>query len=329
MSSVASGRCRYEWSFRQIKLTHLVDLENPLRGLSPKHIQLRPGRFIGEITRFGLGHTSVNVADYEAPLRIANGAFSSKSLTLLISSLDSPDNVLNGLSMRRDKLLVFPRACDHEFRLRGKMKWVGIEMCPDELNRLFELLYHRELSSFGNHAKECASDPSILHCVRRLVFGFLRVLRSNPVWCENERNRRTFHETLLDLMVGCLFSSNQGEKVSLMPRRTHSRRIFKTAEDYICSHSNLDISIGDLCSVTNSSKSSLYRAFQDHLGLTPHEFLTKKRLADAQKLLRSSSRSSTSVAATAMDCGFSHLGRFSAYYKRLFGEYPSQTLSRE
>jgi AraC-like DNA-binding protein len=39
-------------------------------------------------------------------------------------------------------------------------------------------------------------------------------------------------------------------------------------------------------------------------------------------------RPGATVTEVALDCGFTHLGRFSSEYRRRFGELPSQTLRR-
>ena len=49
------------------------------------------------------------------------------------------------------------------------------------------------------------------------------------------------------------------------------------------------------------------------------------RLDEARELLRSA-RPGTTVSSLAMDCGFTHLGRFSAAYSEAFGETPVETL---
>ncbi|WP_407168638.1 helix-turn-helix domain-containing protein [Bradyrhizobium sp. ORS 111] len=46
----------------------------------------------------------------------------------------------------------------------------------------------------------------------------------------------------------------------------------------------------------------------------------------ARALLNDSAEQATSVAEVAFKLGFSDLGRFSGYYRSLFGEYPSDTL---
>ncbi len=57
------------------------------------------------------------------------------------------------------------------------------------------------------------------------------------------------------------------------------------------------------------------------------EFLkrVRMRLARQQLLQAGPGRSVTFIA---LECGFAHLGRFAAEYKRYFGESPSDTIKR-
>lgn len=72
---------------------------------------------------------------------------------------------------------------------------------------------------------------------------------------------------------------------------------------------------------------TLNRAFREHFGLTPKQYLLRARLAAAQRaLLRA--RPGARVTDVASDLGFWHLGRFAQAYQRMFFEQPSQTLAR-
>ena len=69
-------------------------------------------------------------------------------------------------------------------------------------------------------------------------------------------------------------------------------------------------------------------ACQTVLRTSPMRYLKQLRLNRARMLLRKGSHEVTSVSECAHFAGFSHLGRFSADYRRTFGESPSQTLDR-
>lgn len=67
-------------------------------------------------------------------------------------------------------------------------------------------------------------------------------------------------------------------------------------------------------------------AFTRTVGLSPSAWLRQTRLAGARRDLLRAHETGRSVSDIAMQWGFWHLGRFSAYYAELFGEQPSQTV---
>ena len=58
----------------------------------------------------------------------------------------------------------------------------------------------------------------------------------------------------------------------------------------------------------------------------PAQYILARKLNQARLDLSAVDRSDISVTQAAMDNGFTNLGRFSDYYRKLFGELPSQTL---
>ena len=82
-----------------------------------------------------------------------------------------------------------------------------------------------------------------------------------------------------------------------------------------------------IAQAANVSARTLYRAFARHRGSSPIASLRRSRLEDVRRRLEGGS-AEDSVTAAALDCGFHHLGRLAAYYRRCFGESPSATLRR-
>lgn len=77
------------------------------------------------------------------------------------------------------------------------------------------------------------------------------------------------------------------------------------------------------------SARQLRTAFAEHLNSTPAQFLRDVRLEAARTFLTDPvAAERTTVAAAAMRSGFTHLGRFAAYYLEKYGELPSATLAR-
>lgn len=92
---------------------------------------------------------------------------------------------------------------------------------------------------------------------------------------------------------------------------------------------NGTVSMDLVASAVGISTRQLHAAFRHHLGQTPAQVLRDMRLARARRHLEAPASSTrVSVAAAAHNAGFSHLGRFSAYYTQKYQESPSATIQR-
>ena len=104
-------------------------------------------------------------------------------------------------------------------------------------------------------------------------------------------------------------------------------RIARRARDYMEDHSHDAIRMEDLCREIGVGLRTLQRAFAEYFQMSPYNYLTKIRLDRAHRALRAGDPEFHTVAAIAVDHGFSHLGRFSKAYGEAFGELPRETLS--
>lgn len=93
---------------------------------------------------------------------------------------------------------------------------------------------------------------------------------------------------------------------------------------WIDGHLAEDITLDRLCAVAGVSWRTLQKTMLAVHGQTPLEFVYARRMTAARRLLEGGS-SRAQIATIALDCGFRHLGRFSATYRTAFGERPSET----
>ena len=87
--------------------------------------------------------------------------------------------------------------------------------------------------------------------------------------------------------------------------------------------------VSELCMIGSVSERTLQYAFNERYQMSPVEFIRAWRLNKAHRILARSEKESIKVSTIARKLGFHHLGQFSAYYKHLFAELPSETLSRK
>ncbi|MEJ2258079.1 MAG: AraC family transcriptional regulator [Woeseiaceae bacterium] len=97
--------------------------------------------------------------------------------------------------------------------------------------------------------------------------------------------------------------------------------------DWIDRHLAEPISVDRLAELSGIRDGGLNKIVKAARGMAPMELVQSRRLAAAQRMLRSADED-TLVTRVALDCGFSHLGRFASAYRHAFGEAPCDTLKR-
>jgi AraC-like DNA-binding protein len=97
-------------------------------------------------------------------------------------------------------------------------------------------------------------------------------------------------------------------------------------ERWLDAHLGEDISLERLCAVAGVRGRALQKLMMARFGQSPLERVNARRLAAVrERLLKSNS--GVVISMVALDCGFTHLGRFSAVYRQAYGELPSETLA--
>jgi AraC-like DNA-binding protein len=105
-------------------------------------------------------------------------------------------------------------------------------------------------------------------------------------------------------------------------------RIVRKAEERFASAEGGPVSLADLCVAAGVSQGTLYHAFTVLFGESPLAYFRKRRLTDARSMLLGTVPGRSAIKRAALGVGLTHLGRFSAEYRHLFGESPSATLNR-
>jgi transcriptional regulator GlxA family with amidase domain len=132
-------------------------------------------------------------------------------------------------------------------------------------------------------------------------------------------------QALLDPMIMCLSDGNAFEETISRRRRAAIAKSFEAAVE-----ANLDrpMLLQELCQIIGVSTRTLRAICDEQLGVSPHRYLTLRRLHLTREALLRMDQHSATVTQIAMDYGFWELGRFSGIYKTLFGEAPLETLRR-
>jgi transcriptional regulator GlxA family with amidase domain len=76
----------------------------------------------------------------------------------------------------------------------------------------------------------------------------------------------------------------------------------------------------DIAKAANCGLSQLKRVFEETLGCTPYQYITRRRVARAQNLML---LSNDSLCAIAAECGFANVATLNRLFRRIVGESPS------
>jgi AraC-like DNA-binding protein len=110
----------------------------------------------------------------------------------------------------------------------------------------------------------------------------------------------------------------------VVPVDKSERTAVRRARDYLSENYMSDIGLEELAKVADLSRAHLIRAFRREFHITPHAFLTDRRIRQARKLLQAG-RPPAEVAA---ECGFADQAHFTRHFKARTGLTPGQYRAR-
>lgn len=164
-----------------------------------------------------------------------------------------------------------------------------------------------DISSAGCRKAKMLSDLCLRHLSDASSMRSLRILE------------RRWIQVLVDLICG----SDPSLKRSFDSGLIYVAR----AEEYIRANLDQPLSLAELADHCGVSGRALLLGFRKRRGISPMHFWRSLRFEAAHRELRNAD-ASVGVTEIALKWGFSHLGRFSADYRKQFMETPSETRNR-
>lgn len=137
--------------------------------------------------------------------------------------------------------------------------------------------------------------------------------------------RAAFDEFLLTMLLHRHPHNYSGEIAGSVAVPVPS--LIRRAERFMLDNAGTPITVSEIATQLGVSVRSLQTGFRQWRNTTPNAILRQMRLELVRKELQRGTLEA-SVTIVALRYGFSHLSRFSAYYRSAFGEAPSETLRR-
>ena len=127
------------------------------------------------------------------------------------------------------------------------------------------------------------------------------------------------------LLIKTLASVNPIQKNTNPFARTKAiKKLIELVKEYPYEYHSLS----DLSNATNVSERTLQYSFKEKFGISPTRFIKNLKLNIIYRALKKNSAKGFAISDIANQYGFWHMGQFAKDYKLMFGELPSETLSK-
>lgn len=290
-------------------------LQSPIAGADVRATQLSAGGIRGSLRIAMLGDAVLSCGKVDGDFFL-EGALSPDRVVLgvLLSSTGPVSHWANEVAA--GDLGFFPTGLPQTALYRGRSEYLTVALSEEQLAEF------ADRNEFRLSRKQLRSEGIIP--VGRSVFHIGRALSHFLRHAPQRFACPAFTAEMRNQFLAAYLSRLDPDAPAPKKDAEKGRKIVSRAIEI--AHAGLEKGRGidSICTELAIPRRTLHRAFVDVTGVPPARFAQNYRLNEARRRLLHR-RESVTEAAT--QCGFSELGKFAAYYRRLFGEPPSETLA--
>jgi len=286
--------------------------------------QLTPGPFEGRLVEalFGgiqLFRETTNQVVHE----IGTGRADAYMFGVPVSS--AGEGYHGGRPIRAESVIVLRGGQDLDFRAPPQLDLVAVSMPVDALSRYAREIEARDIECELRDVVVASPAPERAQRFRSLLLMALESISHNPEKLQHAAMRKALGQALCGAVLDVL---GPGGERPAPDGPTRSHAIVSRAQEYMRVHVEDALTVEDLCRELGVSRRTLQYSFREVLRVNPVGYLRALRLNGVRRALKSADQRCGSVQDIAARWGFWHLSHFACDYRRMFGELPSETLSR-
>jgi len=259
----------------------------------------------------------ITLAQTAVSHRVVGSSRSPDDMFTIAMSASRNALLLNGRSLDQDGLLVIPPKTDvHVSSVGGGWGVLSMLMSVEMFAEYLETVY-------DDHSLVETEKITLFEVPKTQLAPLRRVVAEAMSPPPGAQMHAVEASDLIANMSRLLVGPESDKKVGDPYRRLNKHRIVVRAKDYVHEHLTDLIRVTDLCKYCGVSLSTLERIFTRELGITPKGYIWAMRLHEVRRNLLDANAGDLTIADIAMDCGFTHMGRFSRRYRAHFGRLPS------
>jgi AraC-like DNA-binding protein len=294
-----------------------------IRGANVELAVTGTGAFTARQTRIDLGRLWMQRGS-ESSAGIRHSSHMPGRAFFTFLAQQGPEVTVSGAVLSSGHLVRNSPAQEYYVRTSGRTSWGAMSLRMEDMAVASETLAGRDLMPPRN-ILAIEPRPDAMARLLRLHEAVGRLAEYAPEIIAHPETSRGLEQTLIEAMVDGLNGSEVLDETRA--RRQHHlimRRFFRVLEKNPCS----SFYMPEICAAIRVSARTFQACCQEQFGMAPKQYLMLRRLNFVRRDLRKAVPGGTTVTEVATAYGFWNLGRFAVRYKSVFGEKPSDTLSR-
>jgi AraC-like DNA-binding protein len=281
------------------------------------------GRFEAKLTFIDLGRLKMRQLSDNLP-RIGHTADVAEQAIITFRTHPGPSLIRDGAEMLTQNI-IRRRSSESSFQKSdGHARWGFMSVPMEDLASIGAATGGCDLTP-PKDARSVTPQPSSMAKLLRLHAAAAQLAEDAPAVMAHPEAARGLEQALIEAMVDCFGTGELGEDRSALRRHAAIIRRFRRVVE---ENPDQALFVPELCKAIGASERTLRVCCQEHVGISPKQYLLLRRMHLVRRGLRERASTATTVTEIATQYAFWNLGRFAGEYKVLFDEFPSATLAR-
>jgi AraC family ethanolamine operon transcriptional activator len=281
----------------------------------------RPWRLAYHLTGSALVQSGVDGAPNVSEIHVAPGRTG-----LLLVGPGSPPKFVDGREIGAGSLCLLQPGSLVEVSSPAATSWLSVTADPEPVEREAALLAGEPLGSAPAPTVSFSSAPADVATLRTLLLEVTGAFDSAPRGLHPEAAANVERALLRSLARFSLDSAPRMERRRTL--RVDRSSAFRSIFEFLRTLSKEPVYLEDLCRATGLPERTLRLLFLEQFGESPVRVLRAHRLCLVYAALQAPGAGLKQIRRVAESRGFWHMGQFSADYRELFGERPTDTVRR-